>query len=206
MEHGRTFVIFIWWMVNQRWYNSKFERPRKTGPWTHIQEATELAIIKDVRKCVQKTLVQFDCTADCIVWWMLFIAERMVVCDWSTWLNTFHKCEDASFMWSIFHWINSEILGIEIDIAFSTGSKIGKGFENISSRRIFDCSCFFEETLNKNCPRFVLGRKYNWKDREIGKFEDENQFPFVSNYPSLQLRVSPTHLVTLVAKNSSNED
>ena len=68
------------------------KHPKKKGQRADISEPNELAVIPDARKGVQKTLIQFNCTTDCIVWWMLFIAEGMIVCDWSTFVNAFKKC------------------------------------------------------------------------------------------------------------------
>ena len=43
------------------------KHPKKKGQRADISEPNELAVIPDARKGVQKTLIQFNCTTDCIV-------------------------------------------------------------------------------------------------------------------------------------------
>ena len=68
-----------------------------------ISEINELANVPNPIKCFQKTLVQLDSAADCIVRWMIFSTEGMVVGDGRTLVNAFHEFQDASFVWSVLH-------------------------------------------------------------------------------------------------------
>ena len=94
------------------------------------------AVLPNTSEVLDETLVQFNSATDRIVIWVFFVTEWMIVCNRTALIDTFEKCLNTPFVWTVLHGEDifigrNEVFGIKVDITFDTSSKIGQSFGDI---------------------------------------------------------------------------